>query len=72
MYKSNTDGRFYNQSCSVKTIIIAFFECASVPLDIQHAMRMRRIILSSVARLARTYFSKLSHKRHDFQINALT
>jgi hypothetical protein len=39
----------------------------SVVLDIHHAKRMRHIVLSSVAYLAVTYFSTLSHKRPDFR-----
>jgi hypothetical protein len=39
----------------------------SVALVIQHATRMRRIILSSVACLALLYFPTLSHKLHDFR-----
>jgi hypothetical protein len=39
----------------------------SVALVIGHAKRMYRIILSSVACLAVTYFSTLYHKRQDFR-----
>jgi len=39
----------------------------SVVLGIQHAMRMRRIILSSVVHPALHYCSTLSHERHDFR-----
>jgi hypothetical protein len=38
-----------------------------VALGIQHAMRMGRIILSSVACLALQYFSTLSHKSYDLR-----
>ena len=39
----------------------------SVAVGIQHAMRVHRIILSSVDCLAQEYSSTLSHKRHDFR-----
>jgi DNA-directed RNA polymerase alpha subunit len=42
----------------------------SVALVIQHAMRMRRIILSSVTLVALQYFP-LYHKRHDFRENVI-
>jgi len=38
-----------------------------VALGIQHAKRMRRVLLSSVASPAIQYFPTLSHKRHDFR-----
>ena len=38
-----------------------------VTLGIQHAMRIRRIILLSVVCLALSHSSTLSHKRHEFR-----
>jgi hypothetical protein len=46
---------------------ITYSECVSVDLDMQHAMRMRHIIFSSVACPVLTYFSALCLKRRDFQ-----
>jgi hypothetical protein len=46
-----------------KAISITYSECVSVALVIQHAKRMRRIILSSEACVAAPCFSTLSHKQ---------
>ena len=43
-----------------------FSESAFVALGIQHAKRMRRITMPSVA-WPTVHFSTLSHKRHDFR-----
>jgi hypothetical protein len=66
-YKSNIEARSRNNCCSGKAIRITYCECVSVALVIQHAKRMRCVILSSVACLAVTYFSTLFHKRYNFR-----
>ena len=45
-----------------KKLNITFSECLFVAVVIQHAMRMRRIIFSSVASQATPYFSTLFKK----------
>ena len=50
-----------------KAITITYCQCVFVALNIQHAMHMRRIILSSVASPDVLYLSTLPHKRHDFR-----
>jgi hypothetical protein len=65
--KRNTEEGSRNHYCREIAISVAYSVCVCVALVIQHAKRMRRIILSSVASLAPPHFSTLSHKRHDFQ-----
>ena len=43
----------------------------SLALVIQHAKRMRRVTLSSLASLALPHFPTLSHKRHSFRKNVI-
>ena len=43
------------------------FAYARVALLVQHATRIRHILLSFVVSLAPPHFSTLSHKRHDFR-----
>jgi hypothetical protein len=52
-YTPNIEARSRNSCCRGKAISITYSECVSVALDIQHAKRMRRIILSYVVCLAR-------------------
>ena len=49
-----------------KAINVTYSECLFVALGIQHAMSMRRILLS-VTCPAVQYFSILSHKEQDFR-----
>jgi hypothetical protein len=64
--KRNNEARPRNHCCRAKAMSIAYSGCVVAALVIQHAMRMRRIILSSVAYLAVPYFSTLSLERQDF------
>ena len=66
-YECKFEGHSRNNCFSGKAIVITYSECVSEALVIQHAKRMRRIILPSVACPALLHFSTLSHKRHDFR-----
>ena len=63
----NTETRSCNHCYHGKAISITYSECVLAALIIQHAMRMRSIILPSVACPPLLYFSTLSHKQHDFR-----
>ena len=68
MYTRNTEARSGNHRFRGKVISIKYFGCVSVSLAIQHAMVIRRIILSCVAFAALPHCSTLSDKRgHEFQ-----
>jgi hypothetical protein len=52
MYKVNFEARSHNRCCRGKAVSITYSEHVFVTLIIQHAMRMRRNLLPSVASLA--------------------
>jgi hypothetical protein len=53
--------RHYTCICRVKATSITYSECLSVALVIQHAKRMRLILLLSVAYLTLPHFDTVSH-----------
>jgi hypothetical protein len=61
------EARSCDKCCSGKAIIITYSQCVFLAVIIQHAVRMRRIVLSFVYCLVLLYSSTLSHKRHDFR-----
>ena len=48
-YQRNNDARSRYHFCLEKAVIITYSECVSVGLIIQHAMRMRRIVVCSLS-----------------------
>jgi len=60
-YKRKIEARSRNHFRRGKEISIIYSECVFVALVIQHAKRMRRIILSSVACLSLQNVSTLPH-----------
>jgi len=65
-YKGDHDARSRNDCFRGKAISVTHSECVSVALFIQHAKRMRHVILSSVAFLTVPYLTTLSHKGTTF------
>jgi hypothetical protein len=59
------EARLSNHCCSGQAISLTYSEYVFVTLGIQHAVRMRRILLPFVACPSLPYFSTLSHKWDD-------
>jgi len=65
----NTEARSCNHCCSGKAMSVTKLVCGFVALSIQHAMRMRQIIICGLP--SSTTFFTLFHKRHDFRKKTL-
>jgi len=65
----NSEVLWRDHFCHRKAISMTYYVCVcvSVALVIRNAMRVCRIILSSVASLSLPGLSKISHKRHDIR-----
>ena len=54
-YKRNNEARSRNHCCHGEAISIKYYECMFVDVVIQHALRMSRILSSSLLRLYRIF-----------------
>jgi len=61
----NTEASSCSHCCSGKAISIAYSECVFVALGIQHAKRIRLIVICGLSGCADV--CTLSHKGHDFR-----
>jgi hypothetical protein len=66
-YKRNTKARSHTHFCFREAVDITHSECVSAALVIQHATRMRHIVLSCVGCLAIPYLCTLSHSTVRFE-----
>ena len=67
--RRNNDTRSCNHCYGGIAMSSTYSECVSVTLDIQHAVRMRRILLMCVVSQPQPNISTVSHKRYDFRKN---
>ena len=62
----NIEARWCNHCCSGKAISVTYSEYVSVALGIQHATRMRHIVICGLPGCT-NFFPTLSHKRLDIK-----